>query len=221
MLAEAHFLGVPEAPLAAAAEHCAARDSRAAAALVAAAEATPYDARAYAAAAQRCAQLQLDAELQLGQRQIVQRQRAALKALDLAAAAADTGRFVVALATARRLEAAQAPLAAAARLLEQRCAALCAAAAASSTHFVEPGISTVALSSSRSTTREEVAQYGCALTEARLAAIGGGRRLGEVAMLDLGLERLQSFGTALSAFTGLVELRACSNKLSSVVGAAS
>lgn len=221
MLAGARALGLPEAPLAAAAERCAARDSRAAAALAAAAEATPYDARAHAAAAQRCAALGLEASLQRGQAMISRRRRGALEALDLAAAAGDAAGFAAALAAARRLEAERAPLAAAARLLQQRCAAACAASSSASALLLgEPGAGAAAVCCARSTVVDGSDEDAQPLTESQLAALCGGRRLREVAVLNLGLERLLSFGSAVSGCTALVELHACSNRLHTVDGRA-
>lgn len=56
------------------------------------------------------------------------------------------------------------------------------------------------------------------LTSSQLAGILQGNSCGEVTQLNLGLEHLRSFGSALSCLASLVELYAQSNCLTSISG---
>jgi hypothetical protein len=217
LLAHAGGLGLPPAQLRAAEEACAARDAQAAEALMCAASAAHYDPAAYEAAAQRAAQLGLDAELAAGRRAVLNRQQHALDALMSAAGAADAAGFARALAAARRLEAAPGALEAAAQLFQQRCAVLCASSSAAAAPVA--ALPAVDISSSTASSHSTaVSQDSTVLSASRVAELAGGRALVHVTALDLGLERLRSFGSALTGCRALVELHARSNKLTSLAG---
>ena len=61
-------------------------------------------------------------------------------------------------------------------------------------------------------------QKGIILTAARVAELAAGRKLAQLQALDLGLERLQSFGSALDGCRALIELHARSNRLTTLAG---
>jgi hypothetical protein len=62
------------------------------------------------------------------------------------------------------------------------------------------------------------AGIGSVLTSSQVAGMLQGNNCGEMTQLNLGLEQLRSFGSALTALTGLVKLYAQSNCLTNISG---
>ncbi|BDA46475.1 probable Internalin A at N-terminal half [Coccomyxa sp. Obi] len=170
-------------------------------------------------------QLGLTAELQAAKEVLQHRQHAAVAALEAAATRADAAAFASALSTAWLVNARDEDVRAAARLLESRLQQTPeqpSTFSGSDWRLQERPRAgdTIETTTTYTSTQEEcgVSGSGKVLTSSQVACMLQGRKHGNVQHLNLGLERLRCFGSALAPLTSLLELHAQSNCLTSLSG---